>query len=260
MLKQQVHIIYKLLTRFVAGGLAFFLMMLAGYYQGVASDAHLQTDYDLVVVCDSANLGFAVGAIHVFEYMAHKQVKVLLENTPAGQFRALAKGEAQLVIRPTRHVVMPDSVIFTEPLFTSHLVLMQRDSTPRIENHYDLEGCEIVIPADYSLSMRLGHLSDELNVPLDVRMIPQRSEAEVIHLLSEGRVDYALCSYIDARVYRKRYPNLQIGIDMGFAQNYCWVVAPDNDALVDELNVFLRTFVHSKEFRSLFATYYPLMD
>lgn len=226
----------------------------------------------LAVITDSSSLGFEfIGdSISGFQYEIIKafadnlgvELQISEQNDMAEAIKGLEKGECDIIAHfipiTTEH---SDVLSFTESLFTSRQMLVQRIANDSVSSKFiltqtDLANDTIFLPANSPYKMRIKHLSDEIAETIHVEELNNVSIEDLIQMVSEGKIKNTICPYQFAKKYQKKYQNIDISLPLGFSQNYGWAVHKNSNHLLEKLNNFLTDFIGSSDYWDLYRKYY----
>ena len=75
-------------------------------------------------------------------------------------------------------------------------------------------------------------------------------------MVSHGDIDYTVCDATIAHSEAKELDNIDVKTDIGFTQFYSWAAPKSSSALMDSLNVFLKNYTKTSEYKALYKRYY----
>src|SRR6185436_20668935 len=126
---------------------------------------------------------------------------------------------------------------FTQPLFNSYQVLVQRkpdnwrgitrDQIDRklIRNAADLIGKEVHVMKSSSFAVRMKHLSEEIGGDIIIKEDSAGAESEsLIKRVVNGEIDYTVADHPIAVVNAAYYPNIDVGTILSLPQQIAWAV------------------------------------
>jgi len=151
--------------------------------------------------------------------------------------------------------------LFTLPIITSRQVLVQRitkDSTASIaiKQQIELANTSIYISANSPFKMILKHLSDDIADSIHIVEVKNQNTEQLVRLVSEGKIKYTICEELFAQKLKLQYPDIDISVPVGFAQQLSWAVSTKSPGLLKELNDFLEDFVGSSAYWKIYSKYY----
>ncbi len=226
----------------------------------------------LSVLTDSSSIGFAVkgDSVSGFQYEIVKafadSLGVELVITEKNDIKAcmdgLNTGDYDLIANfiPVT-TEWKKSALFTTPFFTSREVLVQRvinKSFPvkLIKKHSELANDTIYIPVNSPFKMRLNHLSNEIAEPIHVIEVTNKSSEQMVRMVASGKIKFTICNEQFAQKLKLKYPNIDVSLPIGFAQQQAWVVDPRSPKLLGKLNEFLDDFIGSASYWNIYRKYY----
>ena len=78
----------------------------------------------------------------------------------------------------------------------------------------------------------------------------------MVRMVSCGQIKYTICNEQFARKLKLKYPNIDVSLPIGFAQQQAWVVHPKSPRLLEKLNEFLDDFIGSSAYWNIYRKYY----
>lgn len=226
----------------------------------------------LSVLTDSSSIGFSVkgDTVSGFQYEIVKafadtlgvelviseknDLKACMEGIKTGDYDIIAN----LVPITTE---WGKNASFTIPFFTSREVLVQRienESTKSyfIKKQIELANDTIYIPVNSPFKMRLNHLSNEIAEPIHIFEMKNKSSEQMVRLVACGKIRFTICNEQFAQKLKLKFPNIDVSLPIGFAQQQAWVVHPNSPELLEKLNEFLDDFIGSSAYWNIYRKYY----
>ncbi len=158
---------------------------------------------------------------------------------------------------------------FSEPLYLSHQVLVQRK--PRnwrkmklhniqeriITSPIQLLGDTVSVKKNSSYAQRILNLSNELGGKIHIDTIPgDMTTDEIFKQIAEGKITYSIVDQNVASIYASDYPILDISTKMSFSQRIAWGLRKNSKALKDTLNQWLKKNKKTVEYRVVYNKYF----
>ena len=226
----------------------------------------------LSVLTDSSSIGFSIkdDTVSGFQYEIVKafadslglelviseknDVKDCMENLGNGNYEIIAN-----FIPVTTE--WKKKALFTIPFFTTREVLVQRKRTDFspfdfISKHSDLANDTIFIPVNSPFKMRLNHLSDEIAEPIHIFEMKNKSSEQMVRMVALGKIKLTICDEQFAQRLKLKYPNIDVTLPIGFAQQKAWVVHLNSPKLLEKLNEFLDDFIGSSAYWNIYRKYF----
>jgi len=226
----------------------------------------------LTVLTDSSSTGFSVkgDSVSGFQYEIIKafadslglELVISEQNDLKSGIEDLKNGDYDVIASFIPVTTQwKDEIAFSTPIQTSRQVLVQRlkrDSLKQniISKHFQLANDTIYIPENSPFKMRLQHLSNEIADSILLIEMRRMSSEQMVHLVAVGKIKYTICDEQFARKLKIKYPNLDVSMPIGFAQQEAWVVNPNSKELLDKLNDFLADFIGSSAYWKIYRKYY----
>ena len=157
---------------------------------------------------------------------------------------------------------MRQKISYSIPVFTSRQMLIQRkesaaDSTAFIRNQLELANQEVYILPGAFYRQRLNNLSSEIGDSIYTKEIPNAVPTDLLNMLVERHINYAVCDEFVARVLLKKteFKDLDMSTAISFTQNYSWAINPNTPILCDSINAWLSIYLESKEYNTIYRQY-----
>jgi len=226
----------------------------------------------LSVLTDSSSIGFSVkgDSVSGFQYEIVKafadslglELVISEKNDLKACMEGLSTGDYDIIANLVPVTTeWGKNVSFTIPFFTSREVLVQRVSTGSsvsklVLKHSQLANDTIYIPVNSPFKMRLKHLSNEIADSIHIIELKNRSSEQMVHLVASGKIRFTICNEQFAQKLKLKYPNIDVSLPIGFAQQQAWVVHPKSPKLLGRLNEFLDDFIGSSAYWNIYRKYY----
>ncbi|MCJ7446919.1 MAG: transporter substrate-binding domain-containing protein [Bacteroidales bacterium] len=229
------------------------------------------TDYNSVnyFIYKGEPMGFNYELLKSFSDHIGIDLEIITENNLDRAFNLLNEGDADLLaIGLTVNASRKKDMLFTDPIAETRQVLVQRK--PRywrsltyteieksiIRNQLDLAKKSVYVRKGSSHVERLHSLAAEIGDSITIIEIPYESE-QLIKLVVDREIDYAVCDENIARVNATYYPDIDVNTPISFNQNLAWGLRSYNsDKLLQELNKWIRTFRSTESYAILYAKYF----
>lgn len=189
-----------------------------------------------------------------------------LEITPEMSYQKRLEGlsEGRYDLMATGTVVTSsskDTLLFTHPLLLSKQVLVQRKREEGKDSLYISGQLELAHKTLHLIShspalLRIHNLINEIADTIYIREIDKYGPEQLLAMVSEGEIDYAVCDENLAKASLKDYPNLDISKSISFTQFYAWGVSKNAPNLCDTLNVWLEGYLKTKDYQKLYKKYF----
>jgi len=160
-------------------------------------------------------------------------------------------------------------VNFTQPLFNSYQVLVQRkpenwrsitrDQTDSklIRNASDLIGKEVHVMKSSSFAERMKNLSEEIGGDIIIREDSADAESEsLIKRVVMGEIDYTVADHPIAVVNAAYYPNIDVGTILSLPQQIAWAVRKNSPQLLSAMNAWLAKVKKESTFMVIYNRYF----
>lgn len=234
--------------------------------------ATIQKSGQLNVVTNNSSFGFQVknNTLRGFNYEIAKafadsmglELVVTRQNDLDSCIKGINSGKYDIIAvsLPTT-AELKTQLAFALPFYNSRLMLVQQAYSgsvihQTIFNHHHLDKDSICISANSPHRFRLQNLSDEIALPIKVAEMKNKSDEELVRMVSEGKIKYTVCDELQARKLKTVYSNIDVEMAVGFNQPMAWSVHPQSKELLESLNKFLKYFFISTDYWRIYRTYY----
>ncbi|CDD33946.1 putative uncharacterized protein [Bacteroides sp. CAG:714] len=206
--------------------------------------------------------GFDLELLQKFAQEKGLKLEVTPEMSYEKRIKGLQEGRYDLIATGT--VVtssLKDSLLFTHPLLLSKQVLVQRKKEEGkdslyIGNQLELAHKTLHLVSHSPALIRIHNLINEIADTIYVREIDKYGPEQLLAMVSEGEIDYAVCDENLAKASVKDYPNLDISKSISFTQFYAWGIGKHSPDLRDTLNVWLEQYLKTKSYQKLYKKYF----
>jgi membrane-bound lytic murein transglycosylase F len=214
-------------------------------------------------------MGFHFELLQSFSDHLGVDLEIISENQLEDAFDMLHTGKADLLaFGLTVTSSGEEEIQFTEPIDETRQVLIQRkphnwvSMTPSVveskllRNQLDLAGKTLFVQKNSSHAEHLRALAEEIGEPITIIEVPYESE-ELIQLVENGDVDYAVCNENVALVNATYYPDIDVSTALSFTQSLAWGIRKkDSDQLLAALDQWIKTFRHTQTYAMLYTKYF----
>jgi membrane-bound lytic murein transglycosylase F len=226
----------------------------------------IETKGSLVVAtCESSSdfflykgepLGFQLEVMEdLCSYLGVK-VEVLKYKNQNELWDALRYGKCDMIAGSLNTASFSEDYALTSvPLLETDLLLVQRKSEngQRVDSLNKLQGRAVYMPAMFSQDKLLSLAT---STKIQLIQMPQYTQSNLIDLVKEGKIDYAICNNILARGIEEQYPSLDFKTVINKAQQISWVFRSQSKNLHSKVNDWLSSYKTSTRFSVLLDKYY----
>lgn len=231
-------------------------------YQGIIESGVIKavTEYNALsyYIFKGETYGFDYEVLSAFA----KEKGIKLEMTPEMSFEKRIKGVIEgrydmIALGTATTSQLKDSILFTNPFAIGKQILIQRnDEDNRIDSPLGLAGKTIHIIKDSPALMRINNLMDEIGDSIYIEEITDYGPEQLLAMVSAGDIDYAVCDERTAKMYMRRFKNLDLNTNISFNQFYSWGVNRNAPILLDSINSWLERYIKTKEYKDLYNEYF----
>ena len=229
------------------------------------------TDYGSVtyLIYRGETIGYQYEMLKDFTTFLGVELEMVTEKGLEKSIDMLNNGEADLLAMGLTVTNDRAKVFeFTEPIMTTHQVLVQRKpdkylqmaTADEIESHLirnqiDLAGKTIYVQKGTIFASRLATLADEIG---DTIIIIQEDKdvEELIEAVANKEIDYTVADEHIALVNSKYYPNIDIKTPLSFPQKIAWAAKKGQTGLTDTINSWLAGYLKSIKSRLVYNKYF----
>lgn len=146
---------------------------------------------------------------------------------------------------------------FTDHLFTTRQVLIQRRGDSRLRSPIDLIGQEVHVIGNRRYTNTLRNLSHEIGGPIQITemsgdLIPE----DLIRKVAENKIDYAVADETIAKVNANYYDNLDASLAVSFPQRIAWIVREQSNDFRTFVNNWIAKLKKQKKLQQLYTKYF----
>ena len=125
---------------------------------------------------------------------------------------------------------------FTRPIYLDQQVLVQREGSHAIHSQLELAGDTVWVVKGSPMHERVASLSREIGDTISVHADAQYGPEQLMMMVSQGEIRYAVVNRSIARAMSRRLPGLDCSVAISLSQFQSWVVSRDRQDLCDSLN------------------------
>lgn len=262
----------------ISAGVTTVVLLLV-IFLSVRSCSHRTLDLEgitksgrLRVFTDSSSLGFVVrgDSVYGFQYEIIKhftdslgvELQITQKNNIGEGINGLLNGEYDVVANFLPNTSeLNKQILLTNPLFSSRLMLVQKNSADSTKTKSTLSQLELANDTIYTTYkskdiLRIKNLSGEIADSIYIIEMKNASMEQMVRYVSEGKIKNTICPEQFSQKYLKKYPNINISVPLGFTQQYSWAIHPHSTKLLEKMNDFLSDFIGSEKYWELYRKYY----
>ena len=206
--------------------------------------------------------GFDLELLQAFADEKGLKLEITPEMSYEKRMEGLQEGRYDLIATGTVVTTeSKDSLLFTHPLVLSRQVLVQRKQEEGkdslyIDNQLELAHKTLHVVKNSPALIRIHNLINEIADTIYVCEIDKYGPEQLLAMVSEGEIDYAVCDESLAKASLADYPNLDISTRISFTQFYAWGISKHSPALHDTLNTWLDRYLKSKAYQKLYKEHF----
>lgn len=203
--------------------------------------------------------GFDYNMLRAIALQHHVTVEFFPVASLDEAFRGLNDGEYDMLVAslPATNTLKQHFPL-TDPIYLDKQVLVQRvDSAGEapVRSQEQLIGDSVWVAEGSPYNTRLRNMIRELGDTIVVISEPGYSSEHLAIRTALGEIKQAVVNEAVARHIAGQYPCLDISTPISFNQFQVWAVAPGDSVLLDSLNVWVREFKETPQYRSLAEKY-----
>ena len=229
------------------------------------------TDYGSVtyLVYRGETIGYQYEMLEDFTNYLGVDLEMIVEKDFNKSIEMLNNGEADLMAMGlTVTTDRTKEFEFTNPIMTSHQVLVQRKhdhylkmvTADEIESHLLRNQIELAdkivhVQKGTIFAKRLATLADEIG---DTIIIIQEDKdvEELIAAVANKEIDFTVADEHIALVNSKYYPNIDVKTPISFPQKISWAAKKGQSGLTDTINAWLNVYLNSLKSRLIYNKYF----
>ena len=95
---------------------------------------------------------------------------------------------------------------------------------------------------------------------INIKLLPSDTldSEDLIDQVADGEIDYTIADQELARLAKTYYPNIDISVEVGFAQRLRWFTSPYNEGLAKALDEWAKDIPQEKAFKTIYRKYFEL--
>ena len=230
------------------------------------------TDYNSVnyYIYRGEPMGYQYEMLQKFTEHLGIQLELRIEENLEKGFKLLKKGDVDVIAMGlTVTGKRKTQFDFTDPIIITRQILVQRmpdgwqrmatrDQIERklLRSSLDLAGKTIHVEAGSIFKKRLETLMDE--IADTIYIIEDKREVEdLIAAVASGEIEYTVADEHVALINERVYPDVDTKMPISFPQKLAWALKKEKEnALVDEINLWLDKFNNTLEARVIYNKYF----
>jgi len=229
------------------------------------------TDYGSVtyLVYRGETIGYQYEMLKDFVDYLGVDLEIIVEKDFNKSIEMLNNGEADLMAMGlTVTTDRTKDFEFTNPIMTSHQVLVQRKpdnylkmvTADEIESHLlrnqiDLANRIIHVQKGTIFAKRLATLADEIGDTIIV-IQEDKDVEELIAAVANKEINFTVADEHIALVNSKYYPNIDVKTPISFPQKISWAAKKGQSGLTDTINAWLNIYINSLKSRLVYNKYF----
>lgn len=188
------------------------------------------------------------------------ELKIIVEPNPHKALVYLKQRKADLVameLPATNEDV--NGLVFSEPLFTSSQVLVQRKSVPGkavIRDLAELKDKSIVLPTGKQKQFYLTDIQHETSYDANITGVDHVSIPDLIEAVALKEADYTIAYEHTAKAMSQIYRNLDIRTTVSPELEVSWIVRKGSANLLNAINTWIDDNKDGREFAGVYSKYY----
>lgn len=187
----------------------------------------------------------------ILDISTKKNVSELIE--------ALKNGEADLAAYPIPSISeFKDEVLHCGHIEISRQVIAQRSSPNSLKDVTELVGKNVYVEKNSKFHYRLENLNEEIGGGINIMALETDTitSEDLLEMVSEGKIDYAVVDSQTASLYKGGLPNLDVKLNISSDQAASWAVGLGLDSLKLKIDNW-ENRTHSPEFvKEIYKRYY----
>ena len=180
-------------------------------------------------------MGYQYELVRLFAERIRRPMKLYLAHDLDEAERLVRTRQMDLCITP-RAVTQSskEELLFTGPEELSGLTLVQRrvvhreDTARYVRDVTGLLDRTVTLLAGSRAEERIQRLQEQLGGTINIKLLPSDTldSEDLIDQVADGEIDYTIADQELARLAKTYYPNIDISVEVGFAQRLRWFTSP----------------------------------
>lgn len=195
-------------------------------------------------------IGFQYDVFKQLEKDFHRPVDIVIESDPEKMFVTALSNQYDIVCFDfEKSNYVPFYIAVSEPVAFTYPVLIMRKKDPA----YDSIPHVVNTSAKYYNKLDFSLLKDPSS--WKVQHNPDLAIEDLMDMLVDGQIDYAVCNYNVAVTLMPFYTQLTIGPRVGDNFPRTWILNTHNKTLNDSINQWLEDFKETNKYQSICEKY-----
>ncbi|MBR3551036.1 MAG: transglycosylase SLT domain-containing protein [Bacteroidales bacterium] len=195
-------------------------------------------------------IGFQHDVLKQLEKDLQRPVNIVIESDPEKMFLTALSNQYDIICFDfDKTNYNPFYITVSEPVVYTYPVLIMRKKDPA----YDSVPHVVNTAAKYYNKLDFSMLEDSLS--WRIQHNPDLAIEDLMDMLVDGQIDYAVCNYNEAITLMPFYTQLTIGPRVGDNFARTWILNRSNGKLNDTINNWLVNFKETNKYQSLCEKY-----
>ena len=195
-------------------------------------------------------IGFQHDVLKQLEKDLKRPVNIVIESDPEKMFLTALSNQYDIICFDfDKTNYDPFYVMVSEPVVYTYPVLIMRKKDPT----YDSVPHIVNTAAKYYNKLDFSTLEDPSS--WTIQHNPDLAIEDLMEMLVDGQIDYAVCNYNEAITLMPFYTRLTIGPRVGENFARTWILNRNNGKLNDTINNWLANFKETNKYQSLCEKY-----
>ena len=211
-------------------------------------------------------MGYQYELVRLFAESHKLPMKLFVTHSMEEAEAMVEQGSVDLCITPQAMThSAKERLRFAGPEVMTGLVLVQRkaktgDSIPYIQDVAALLGKELTVMAGSRAEERITRLEEQLGGKILMREITADtiSTEDLIAQVASREINYTIADADLAKLSKTYYPQLDISLEVGFAQRLRWFVSRKAIGLADALDKWAKDIPEDRGFHEIYKRYFEL--
>ncbi|MBF1317551.1 MAG: lytic transglycosylase F, partial [Porphyromonadaceae bacterium] len=211
-------------------------------------------------------MGYQYELVRLFAESHKLPLKLFVTHSMEEAEAMVEQGRVDLCITPQAMThSAKERLRFAGPEVMTGLVLVQRkaktgDSIPYIQDVAALLGKELTVMASSRAEERIKRLEEQLGGKILMHEVTADtiSTEDLIAQVASREINYTIADADLAKLSKTYYPQLDISLEVGFAQRLRWFVSPKAIGLADALDKWAKDIPEDQGFHEIYKRYFEL--
>ena len=211
-------------------------------------------------VADDSIAGYDYELLQMMARHAGIEIAIYPENSYLHSYKLLDNRTYDLLAFQTPVVSSRrESYLFSTPVSLNKQLLIQRKDSVEgvtVASQLDLKGCTLHLAPDPAARICIENMAHETGDDIYVCQKYDVSPQQLIKMVADGAIDYAVCDAANAAIIVPLYDNIDCSVDISLTQLMSWCMRRESTVLCDSIDSWLSAVRQGEEYKELYTRYF----